>query len=108
VGLAEGRTVAESENDWSPDERTLFNWFQANRARLPRKRFTLSPGVVVSDMDRFLETLQRDIEAGPNGARGRHGAVRDDLRKLREIFGDAVPSPGVQKRLPVGMEAASR
>ncbi len=96
----------ESANDWGADERTLIGWFQANRDRFPRERFALSPGVVVSDVDRFLKMLECDIHAGPTGPRGRRGAVRDELQRLREIFGDQLPPTSVQKKLPVGLEAA--
>jgi hypothetical protein len=99
--------MPEHGNDWSPEDRELIAWFHRNRDRLPRKRFTLSPGVVVSDVNRFLEILECDIRSGTNGPRGRRGAVQDDLRRLHELFGDRIIGGDVQKKLAVGLEAAA-
>jgi hypothetical protein len=85
----------------------LIDWFHHNRDRVPRKRFAFSPGVVVSDVDRFLKAFECDIQAGPNGPRARRGALQDDLRRLGELFADAAPVADVQKKLPVGLETAA-
>jgi hypothetical protein len=91
---------------WPDQMPELIEWFRRNRARLPRKRFTLSPGVVVSDTDRFFEALECDVQAGPDGPRGRRGAVCDDLRRLRELFADrSMPPP---QKLQLETEALAR
>ncbi|HEX6986601.1 MAG TPA: hypothetical protein VF170_14565, partial [Planctomycetaceae bacterium] len=55
--------------DWTPQERSAIAWFRKHRDRTPAAPFELSPGVVVTDRDRFLAGLDRDVSAGPNGCR---------------------------------------
>jgi len=47
--------------------------------------FELHPGESVVDMEKFLEALRRDIDAGPQGPRARTGALQADVRELKRI-----------------------
>jgi len=93
--------------EWDAGTWELINWFRRDRDRLTRKQFVLSPGVAVADTNRFLKALERDIQAGPNGPRARRSALQDDLRRLRELFGEPASGADVQRKLPVGLEAAA-
>ena len=35
----------------------------------------------------YWEYLHADIKSGPNRARGKTGALQDDLRRLHKLFG---------------------
>lgn len=70
---------------WSEADAALIDWFRANREQLPAKPFELSPGARVLDPSLFFETIDRDINAGPDCSRAR-GALQDDLAKLKQLF----------------------
>lgn len=69
------------------DEETLSNieWFKT--AKLPAEGFSLNPGLTVVNTELFRKSLEMDIAQGPGGIRSKTGAVQQDLRRLRELFG---------------------
>lgn len=62
----------------------LVAWFQANRERLPRKPFRLTPWAFVREPERFYQSIERDVTRGPSGPRARFGGLHADLLALRE------------------------
>jgi len=48
--------------------------------------FSLGPGRVVSDSDKFLRWVKADIRRGPSGPRARYGALQSDLERLRQLL----------------------
>jgi hypothetical protein len=99
---------------WIPEMLDLVAWFEHERPRLLlelRSSPRLSRAVIVSDPNRFLETLAVDIAAGPSGPRVRLAVLQQDLRRLREIFDRRTSKVGrkpAQRNLAVSLEAASR
>jgi hypothetical protein len=69
---------------WSERMQTLTDWFVSHVAELPTAPFDLSLGIHIAEPARFYAVLQLDIDAGPNGARGRSGALEDDLTAIME------------------------
>ena len=55
------------------------------QAQLPTAAFALSLWMRVGEPDRWYSTLELDIAAGPRGARGRDGALVEDLENLRDV-----------------------
>ena len=70
--------------NWTDAADELVAWYLAERDRVPAPPFTLSPGVIVTDRDRFVEAIDRDVSAGPAGARA--AALLVDLAALRRII----------------------
>jgi hypothetical protein len=91
---------------WDADSRALIDWYGSHRSRFPKTPFRMAPWARVTEPDRFFAMLDQDIARGPLGPRGRRCALQDDLRRLRELFGDPVRLDA-QKRLPIGLEAAA-
>jgi len=80
-------------DEWPLELSELIEWFQANRDRLPQEPFLLRLGCRVVRPHRFYQAIDRDIAAGPAGARARYGLPNDlsDLRNL--IEGVLAPAP---------------
>lgn len=73
----------ESLAGWNKDMQGLIDWFQtAPRIRQP---FHLVKHIHVCKPEKFYDSLERSIQAGPSGLMGRYGVLRDDLKKLREV-----------------------
>jgi hypothetical protein len=72
---------------WSQEMTDLITWFTAAAGQLPQEPFALSPCAMVDDPARFYVALNVDITTGPAGARARTGALQQDLRRLRQLFG---------------------
>ena len=53
----------------------------------PLRPFELQQAVTVAVPARYWEYLKGDITAGPTRARGKTGALQDDLRRLHQLFG---------------------
>lgn len=75
----------------------LVEWFRGHREQLPREPFQLSPGVRVADPPLFYATLDREVAAGPGGARWHCGALAIDLARLRELLAAADNKPQQQR-----------
>jgi len=109
-----GLDPRQTPETWEPDAAELVAWYQANRGRLLQERAAwsrLSRATVVSDADRFLRALDRDVTAGPAGPRSRRDALQEDLRRLGELLSPAITvsagQPVRQRKLPVGSGASS-
>ncbi|HUE13433.1 MAG TPA: hypothetical protein VMR25_04655 [Planctomycetaceae bacterium] len=92
---------------WHEKDLELVEWFRAVRDRFPQSSFWLWPWCHVSDPNRFFAALDLDVVSGPNGPRARRGALQDDLRRLRELFGELPRGADGRKKLPVGSEGAA-
>lgn len=74
---------------WPPELREILE-------RLPRLRpedfppppWRLSYLLTVHDTAKWLDSLRIDVAAGPDGARGRLGAIQDDLHALHMWFAE--------------------
>jgi hypothetical protein len=69
---------------WNQEMRGLIDWFHTTPRRT--QPFHLAPHLYVFTPEKFYESLQLDIQEGPLGPRGRHGALMDDLKKLRKVI----------------------
>ena len=82
----EGKAAARRDvNRWDLETASLIEWFMATEP--PLRPFRLQQGVTVAVPTWFWEYLKGDIAAGPRRARGKTGALRDDLRRLHKLFG---------------------
>ncbi|MFM9964252.1 MAG: hypothetical protein ACKV2Q_23870 [Planctomycetaceae bacterium] len=81
---------ADSPATWNAEAAELVAWFENAGGSLPVEPFDLKPGggVRVANPVLWYESLRRDIAIGPTGPRGRRGALKDDLRCLRDIVRD--------------------
>jgi hypothetical protein len=95
-----------SREDWDGAAQSLIDWYRNALPHFPRTAFVLSPGVRISEPDRFFAMLDLDIASGPGGPRGKRRVLLLDLRRLREIFRrgsrEAAPRTRV-KKLPLGI-----
>jgi hypothetical protein len=73
---------AKGRAEWSPEIQALVDWFLKLEPR-EIKPFRLEPHIHVADPVQFFESLRREIETGPGGARAKIGTLQDDLRKLK-------------------------
>lgn len=71
--------------EWDPETALLIEWFLATKP--PPGRFELQQAVIIAHPARYWTYLRQDIAAGPKRARGKMGALQDDLRRLHQIFG---------------------
>ncbi|MCH8112768.1 MAG: hypothetical protein IH905_12570 [Proteobacteria bacterium] len=53
----------------------------------PLRPFELQQAVTIVRPAHYWEYLKADINAGPNRARGKTGALQGDLRRLYQLFG---------------------
>lgn len=70
---------------WDAETTVLIEWFLGTEP--PTQPFELQQAVFIARADRYWEYLKGDIAAGPNRARGRTGALHDDLKRLHQLFG---------------------
>jgi hypothetical protein len=68
--------------EWLPDVQALVDWFLKLEPR-EIKPFHLEPHIHVADPVQFYESLRREIQTGPGGARAKMGTLQDDMRKLK-------------------------
>ncbi|MBM3522438.1 MAG: hypothetical protein FJX57_05725 [Alphaproteobacteria bacterium] len=71
---------------WDKEMATLVAWFQATPP--PPGPLPINPAVTVIHTELYWKKLAGDIAAGPRGPRMRYagGALRHDLRRLRELL----------------------
>ena len=77
--------VAKVDEGWDPETAVLISWFL--KTAPPAKPFELRRAVYVAHPSRYWQYLEGDIKSGPRRARGRTGALQDDLRRLHKLFG---------------------
>ena len=73
---------------WPPEAAKAISWFRDNRNRLPSSPYQLRQDARVSDPARFHESLDRDIERGPDGPRSTYGGLMFDVQSLRQVLRD--------------------
>ena len=78
--------TAKTDKRWDPETAALIQWFLGTEP--PTGPFRLQQAVYIARPDKYWEYLKGDIAAGPSRARGRTGALRDDLQRLYRIFHD--------------------
>lgn len=79
---------------WDQEMQEYLEWFKtAPRIEHP---FHLEKHLYVCGPEKFYDSLDCSIQAGPSGPRGRHGALLDDLKKLKTLIDrdDSNASPG--------------
>lgn len=70
--------------EWDPEMQQYLEWFKtAPRIEQP---FHLAKHLRICSPEKFYASLERNIQAGPLGPRGRHGALLDDLKKLKTLI----------------------
>jgi hypothetical protein len=69
---------------WPPNVQSLVDWFLTLEP--PPEPFYLEPHQHIMDPEEFFSALRMDIKAGPDGARGKHGALIYDLTALKKIL----------------------
>ena len=91
------QTAARSENaqltpetqpnsgEWDPETAKLIRWFMGTEP--PSDHFELQQAVFIARPGLYWAYLRQNIADGPNCARGRTGALQDDLRRLHQLFG---------------------
>ena len=77
--------VAKVDEGWDPETAVLISWFL--KTEPPAQPFELQQAVYIARPANYWAYLRADISAGPRRARGRTGALQDDLRRLHQLFG---------------------
>lgn len=80
--------AAQAPDPWDPETQDLITWFEG--AELPSAPFQLWPWARVFDPERFFTAIRGEISHGIRGLRYRKGLLRDNLRRLRALFGDKI------------------
>jgi len=83
---------------WDKSTEMRITWLRSTVDKLPSKPFQLMPGVTVVEPQRYVLTLLRDAERGPDGIRGR--IVPDELKRVQAAIGP--------KRIDLRPSAAKR
>jgi hypothetical protein len=93
---------------WDAEAQSLIDWYRSARAHFPRTAFVLSPGVRISEPDRFFAMLDLDIACGPDGPRGTRRVLLLELQRLRGLFSRGSPAANRTRvrKLALGMAAA--
>lgn len=74
----------KTDGRWDPETAALIEWFLGTEP--PAGPFELQQAVTVARPDAYWKYLKGDIAAGPNRARGKTGALQDDLRHLYSVL----------------------
>ena len=75
-------------SDWGPALAPVVRWFlEEGQLRLPAKPFKLAPWLHVTHPERFKQSMLFHLKLGPGGPRNQYGAVREDLKRLFQLFG---------------------
>ena len=77
--------AGEIHPDWGPEITAVVSWFLMTEP--PAQSFELRQAVYIAHPANYWAYLRADISAGPSRARGRTGALQDDLRRLHRLFG---------------------
>lgn len=82
--FAKSQSVENREASWKSEDKTLIDWFLTMNP--PMEPFHLEPHRRIVNPSKFFAALQKDIEAGPNGPRGRYGALIQDLIAMKKVL----------------------
>ena len=77
--------IQPPRSEWDPETAALIAWFSTTEP--PAQPFELQRSVTVAVPAQYWQYLRQDIAAGSNRARGKTGALLDDLRRLHKLFG---------------------
>jgi hypothetical protein len=70
--------------EWDPEMQQYLEWFKtAPRIEQP---FHLAKHLRICSPEKFYASLERSIQAGPSGPRGRHEAILEVLKKLKTLI----------------------
>jgi hypothetical protein len=75
---------ANVKASWPPEIQSLVDWFTTMDH--PSEPFHLEDHRWIVDPETFFSRLRMDINAGPEGSRGKHGALIHDLMILKRIL----------------------
>ena len=78
-----GQQSAETAS-WPREVQPLVDWFMT--LGTPTEPFHLGEHRRIVAPEKFFRSLRQDIEAGPEGPRGRHGIVIQDLTTLKKLL----------------------
>jgi hypothetical protein len=76
--------VAPAKAIWPPAVQSNIDWFTT--LDHPTEPFYLEDHRHIVDPEKFFSALRMDIKAGPDGARGKYGALIHDLNTLKKIL----------------------
>ena len=69
---------------WPQEVQPLVDWFMP--LRTPTAAFQMGEHRHIVAPEKFFRSLRQDIEGGPEGPRGRHGIVIQDLTALKKLL----------------------
>ena len=69
---------------WSLEFQALIDWFM--ELDTPKEPFHLEPHRRIVEPVKFFHSLRNDIQEGPDGPRGRHGILMEDLTNLKKVL----------------------
>jgi len=78
-----GQQSAETAS-WPREVQPLVDWFMT--LGTPTEPFQMGEHRRIVAPEKFFRSLRQDIEAGPEGPRGRHGIVIQDLTTLKKLL----------------------
>ena len=81
---AKSQSRGKREASWRPEDKTLIDWFLTMNP--PVEPFHLEPHRRIVNPSKFFAALRKDIEAGPDGPRGRYGALIQDLIAMKKVL----------------------
>ena len=74
-----------NSGEWDPETAKLIRWFMGTEP--PSGPFELQLAVYIARPGLYWAYLRQNIADGPSRARGKTGALRDDLKRLYQLFG---------------------
>ena len=81
---AKSQSRGKREASWRPEDKTLIDWFLTMNP--PVEPFHLEPHRRIVNPSKFFAALRKDIEAGPDGPRGKYGALIQDLIAMKKVL----------------------
>jgi hypothetical protein len=82
--MEKSQPPAHAKDSWPVEVQAFLNRFSTLEP--PQEPFYLEPHQRVIDPEKFFSSLRLEIEAGPEGPRGKYGALIDDLMALKKIL----------------------
>ena len=75
----------QAKQPFDEETATLITWFQEEN-RLPTEPFFLESAILVKNPAKFYNSLKSDIEVGAGSQRCKGGALKKDLKTLKNII----------------------